>query len=133
MLKERPVFGYGFGEKEEINKNVDAHIVWLRNAVDGGIIYTGLLIILFIEILRTFLKNKTLEDDERKLFRTLFFVAFLITFLEPNYLIGSVQGEVVYWLLISLLLKKGANYRRSRKQKFELATEEVALNYSKQQ
>lgn len=105
-FKERPVFGYGFGPKDEINKNVDVHIVWLRNAVDGGIIYMVLLVILFIEILRTFLKNKTLEDDERKLFRTLFFVSFLITFLEPNYLIGSVQGEIVYWLLISLLLKK---------------------------
>ena len=47
-----------------------------------------------------------LDKDERKLFYTLFFISFLITFLEPNYLIGSVQGEFIYWLLISLLLKK---------------------------
>ena len=33
-------------------------------------------------------------------------MSFLITFLEPNYLIGSVQGEFVYWLIISLVLKK---------------------------
>ncbi len=131
MFKERPLFGYGFGDKEEINKNVDAHIVWLRNLVDGGIIYTGLLIILFLEILRVFLKNKTLEDDERKLFRTLFFVSFLITFLEPNYLIGSVQGEIVYWLLISVLLKKG-EYRLRSENLQDSFSEERALNYSKQ-
>ena len=32
--------------------------------------------------------------------------SFLITFLEPNYLIGSIQGEFVYWMIISLLLKR---------------------------
>ncbi len=105
-FKERPLFGYGFGPKDDINKNVDVHLMWLRNAVDGGIIYMALLVILFVEILRSFLKNKSLEDDERKLFKTLFFASFIITFLEPNYLIGSVQGELVYWLVISLLLKR---------------------------
>lgn len=105
-FKEKPFFGYGFGDKDEIDNNIDVHIVWLRNAVDGGVIYLFFLIAIFVNILILVRKNKTLDENEKKLFNSLFYISFVITFLEPNYLIGSVQGEIVYWLLISLLIKK---------------------------
>lgn len=102
---ERPIFGYGFGEKHEMVTNVEAHIVWLRNVIDGGIIYLLFLFYIFIEIFRKGMFNLTLTIEEKKLFASLFFATLIITFLEPNYLIGSVQGEIVYWILISILLK----------------------------
>ncbi len=102
---EQPVFGYGFGEKEEMITSLEAHIVWLRNVIDGGIIYIFFLFYLFVEIYRKGTYNSTLTSEERKLFASLFLSTLIITFLEPNYLIGSVQGEIIYWILISILLK----------------------------
>lgn len=103
---KRPLFGYGFGEKEEMELSLDAHIIWLRNVVDGGLIYFFFLLYFFIEIFKKIRNNFTLKREERKFFYILFFSTLIITFLEPNYLIGSVQGEFVYWFLISLLLKR---------------------------
>ena len=103
---ERPFFGYGFGEKPEIDE-MTVHIVWLKNAVNGGVFYVFFLLGIFISIFYNVLNNRNLlSSEEMKMFFSLFFISFLITFLEPNYLIGSVQGEFVYWLIISLVLKK---------------------------
>ena len=102
---ENPIFGYGFGEKQEMFTSVEAHIVWLRNVIDGGLIYLVLLFFVFINIFFTGYRNIKLKVEEKKLFYSLFFTTLIITFLEPNYLIGSVQGEIIYWILISLLLK----------------------------
>ena len=105
-FQESPLFGYGFGEKPStIIMGTEAHIVWLRNVIDGGIFYLALLFYVFIEIYRKAKNNKTLTVEEKKLFYSIFLTTLIITFLEPNYLIGSVQGEVVYWLIISLILK----------------------------
>ena len=104
---ERPFFGYGFGEKEEIDANHDVHIVWLKNAINGGFFYVLFLLGIFLSIFITVLLNSFfLSKEEMWLFLSIFFISFLITFLEPNYLIGSVQGEFVYWLIISLMMKK---------------------------
>ncbi len=103
---EEPYFGYGFGEKLMMITRVEAHIVWLRNLINGGLFYTLTLIYLFIEIFRRVRSNVSLSLNERKLFNSLFYSSLIITFLEPNYLIGSAQGEMVYWFLISILLKK---------------------------
>ena len=105
-FKERPIFGYGFGDKPEMQTSLEAHIVWLRNLIDGGIIYVIFLIYFFIEIFRRIRRNLTLSKEEHRFFLILFVSTLIITFLEPNYLIGSVQGEIVYWFIISLLLKR---------------------------
>lgn len=105
-FQESPLFGYGFGKKPStIIMGTEAHIVWLRNVIDGGIFYLTLLFYVFIEIYRNAKNNNTLTIEEKKLFYSIFLTTLIITFLEPNYLIGSVQGEVVYWLIISLILK----------------------------
>ena len=104
--KKRPFIGYGFGDKPKFI-GTDVHIVWLKNAVNGGTIYLLLLIGIFISIyVRVRAINDYLGKEEMKLFYSLFFISMIITFLEPNYLIGSVQGEFVYWLLIGLLMKR---------------------------
>lgn len=106
---DNPIFGYGFGEKIDIDE-IDVHIVWLKNAVNGGVFYVFFLLLIFISVLIKVISNRFyLTSEEFKLFIILFTISFLITFLEPNYLIGSVQGEFVYWLIISLMLKKISN------------------------
>jgi hypothetical protein len=105
-FNERPIVGYGFGSKDQIDE-MDVHIVWLKNAVNGGVFYVFFLMLIFVSIFLNVMSNKSfLTKEEMKLFFILFLISFLITFLEPNYLIGSVQGEFVYWLMISLFLKK---------------------------
>jgi hypothetical protein len=105
-FNENPIIGYGFGSKDEIDE-IDVHIVWLKNAVNGGIFYVIFLILIFVSVFFNVRSHRSsLTKEEMKLFMTLFLISFLITFLEPNYLIGSVQGEFVYWLIISLMLKK---------------------------
>jgi hypothetical protein len=121
-FKARPYFGYGFGGKEEIDADHDVHIVWLKNAVNGGVFYVFFLLLIFISIFLTILQNRIyLSNEEMKMFYSLYFISFLITFLEPNYLIGSVQGEFVYWILMSLLLKKQMPY--TNEEENELAFE----------
>ena len=104
---ENPMLGYGFGEKPELELYLyEPHIVWLRSVINGGIFYLLSLILFFINIFFTFYKNKKIKSiNEKYLFNSLFFSTLIITFLEPNYLIGSVQGEILLWILISLLLK----------------------------
>jgi hypothetical protein len=104
---EKPLVGYGFGEKPTLNVYLyEPHIVWLRSAINGGIFYLLSLILVFINIFYIFHKNKKYKSiNEKYLFNSLFFSTLVITFLEPNYIIGSVQGEILYWILISLLLK----------------------------
>ena len=104
---EKPLVGYGFGEKSTLNVYLyEPHIVWLRSAINGGIFYLLSLILVFINIFYIFHKNKKYKSiNEKYLFNSLFFSTLIITFLEPNYIIGSVQGEILYWILISLLLK----------------------------
>lgn len=111
---KNPIYSYGFNASEKFG-SMDPHIVWLKNAVNGGVIYLFFLIGLFIEIFRRVKMNITLEPTEIKLFFSLFFISFLITFLEPNFLIGSVQGEFVYWLLISLLIKPNYQHEEALK------------------
>jgi len=108
---ENPIFGYGFGDKPELNEFIyEPHIVWLRNSINGGVFYLLALILIFINIYFVFKKNKRNKTrDEIFLFNNLFFSTLVITFLEPNYIIGSVQGEILYWILISLMLKKNKN------------------------
>jgi hypothetical protein len=109
MFYDNPFFGYGFGDKMNIDE-IDVHIVWLKNAVNGGIFYVIFLLLIFVSVYFKVKANKlSLTKEEMKLFMTLFLISFLITFLEPNYLIGSVQGEFVYWLIISLMLKRNQN------------------------
>ena len=103
---ERPFFGFGFGDSKEIDTSLEVHIVWLRSIIEGGLFYTILLIGIFLGIFKSFFTNHTLSKDERSLFYSIFFISFIITFLEPKYLIGSVQGELMYWVIISLLLKR---------------------------
>tara|TARA_R110002073_G_scaffold72537_1_gene177589 strand:- start:613356 stop:614324 length:969 start_codon:yes stop_codon:yes gene_type:complete len=105
-VKESPFFGYGFGKKTNMLLGTEAHIVWLRNAFNGGLFYLGFIIFIFISIYQNVKNNFTLTSEEYKLFYSMFFTTLIITFLEPNYIIGSVQGEIVYWVVISLLLKK---------------------------
>ncbi|PID69819.1 MAG: hypothetical protein CR985_03805 [Flavobacteriales bacterium] len=102
---EAPVFGYGFGKKPEMFTAIAPHIVWLRLLIDGGIFYFFLILWFFREVFVKVKNNITLTSEERKLFYSIFFTTFIIMFLEPNYLIGSVQGEIAYWVVISLLLK----------------------------
>ncbi|QCX38820.1 O-antigen ligase family protein [Aureibaculum algae] len=105
---EAPIFGYGFGDKPEMYTKTDPHIVWLRLVIDGGIFYFLVILYLFREIYVRVKNNLHLTTEERKLFYSLFITTFIITFLEPNYIIGSVQGEIIYWIIISLLLKPKA-------------------------
>ena len=116
-FQERPFFGYGFGDKPEIDNNHDVHIVWLKNAINGGVFYVLFLLGIFISIFfNVLLRLKYLSKEEIRLFLSLFLVSFIITFLEPNYLIGSVQGEFVYWILMSLLMKNYiGNYSEANK------------------
>ncbi len=114
---QNPMFGYGFGEKLEMITKIEAHVVWLRNVINGGVIYTALVFYIFLNIYKKIIGNLYLSSDERKLFNSLFFSTLIITFLEPNYLIGSVQGEMVYWLIVSLLLKNPISINKNVIQK----------------
>lgn len=100
---EQPISGYGFGEKD-IYFGYEPHLVWLKNVINGGILYLLLLFVLFGSIfIRAVIK--VFDIEEKRFFFSLFTISFIITFLEPNYLIGSVQGELPFWICMSLFLK----------------------------
>ena len=89
---EEPLFGYGFGAKPGvIIMGVEAHIVWLRSVINGGIIYLTLLIIIFVDILIKIRQNIMLTYEEKKLFYSIFFSSLIINFF-------SLRNPVIYFL-----------------------------------
>ena len=86
-FKKEPTFGYGFGNNEVDNfgdniENIEVHIVWLRNLVQGGAIYVFFLLFLFVAIFYQFYHNGFLENEERRYFYNLFFIFYNYIFLN---------------------------------------------------
>jgi hypothetical protein len=108
LFKESPFIGNGFGASLYYTEGPDIHNTWLKRLVDGGIIFVLPLIFLFISLYKTIIeKTKRYYNGEnhRVLIRALFIGSLFISMLEPNYLIGSFQGEAFFWALVSTYLK----------------------------
>lgn len=117
LFKDRPFYGYGFGMSDDLSDSKgympEIHNTWLKRLIDGGLVFTIPLVCLFVHcyllIRKKILKIKSYD---LKLYRlnyifliSLFFPAIIITFLEPNYLLGSFQGEAFFWISIGYLLR----------------------------
>lgn len=108
LFKNSPLFGNGFSSATELTNGQDIHNTWFKRLVDGGIILMIPLIVLFISLYKKIVErlNRYANGEHHKvLFRALFFGALFISMLEPNYLIGSFQGEAFFWAVLSTYLK----------------------------
>ncbi len=108
LFKESPLIGNGFGATLYFTNGPDIHNTWLKRLVDGGIIFVLPLIFLFVSLYKTIIKKTRRYyngENHKILIRTLFISSIFISMLEPNYLIGSFQGEAFFWALISTYLK----------------------------
>lgn len=108
LFKDSPFWGNGFGASTFYTEGPDIHNTWLKRLVDGGILFVLPIILLFF-----FLYEKIIHrtwryyngDNHRVLIRSLFISALFISMLEPNYLVGSFQGEAFFWALACTYLK----------------------------
>jgi hypothetical protein len=103
------LWGNGFGASINLTgQSVDIHNTWLKRLVDGGVLFVAPLILLFYSVYVSAVRNiklRQLGKNHLMMFRTLFFLALLISMGEPNYLVGSFQGEAFFWALVGSILK----------------------------
>lgn len=108
LFKGSPVIGNGFGASLYFTDGPDIHNTWLKRLVDGGILFVIPLVILFISLYKTVIKKTNRfynGENHRVLINSLFISAIFISMLEPNYLLGSFQGEAFFWALVSTYTK----------------------------
>lgn len=108
LFKKSPLFGNGFSATTKYTYGPDVHNTWFKRLVDGGFIFIIPLIVLFISLYNTIIEKSSRYINgnyHRVLFRALFFSALFISMFEPNYLIGSFQGEAFFWALVCTYLK----------------------------
>lgn len=108
LFKGSPFIGNGFGASLYFTDGPDIHNTWLKRLVDGGILFVLPIIFLFISLYNTIIKKTRRyynSENHKVLIRSLFISSIFISMLEPNYLIGSFQGEAFFWALVSTYLK----------------------------
>lgn len=108
LFKSSPFIGNGFGASLYYADGPDVHNTWLKRLVDGGILFVLPIVLLFIFLFRNIIEKTRRYyngGNHRVLVRALFISAIFISMLEPNYLIGSFQGEAFFWALVSTYLK----------------------------
>lgn len=120
LFLDRPLYGYGFGMSDDLSDlkgyMPEIHNTWLKRLIDGGLVFTVPLFLLFFHCffkIRSKIIKLKLEDRKRYkatyiFFISLFFPALIITMVEPNYLFGSFQGEAFFWIMIGYLLRTGS-------------------------
>ena len=94
VIAKHPLAGIGFEKlrfklNADYGYNYDVHNVWLSHAASSGILSALLLFITIIKLLPV----------EKKLRMTLLLIMILGTFSEPNFLIGTFQVGIPFWLL----------------------------------
>ena len=111
FFTDSPLWGNGFGASEYLSElrgyKPDIHNTWLKRFVDGGILLLLPIVILFYKCYKSGVRNikeQHLSGNYLIMFRTLFFLALFISMGEPNYLVGSFQGEAFFWAMISSFL-----------------------------
>ena len=122
LFLARPLYGYGFGKSDDLSDlkgyMPEIHNTWLKRLIDGGLVFTipqFLFLFHCFYMIRKRVIQMKLKDRKRYVvtyifFASLFFSALLITLVEPNYLLGSFQGEAFFWILIGFLLRPGSTF-----------------------
>jgi len=109
LFKSKPVLGYGFGQADVLTDKFgyhsDIHNVWLKRMVEGGVLFVGSLIFFFLHFSKQIVKINKSTPSNVPFYKALVIPALLISFLEPNYMIGSVQGEAFFWVMVGFLLR----------------------------
>ena len=117
LFLARPLYGYGFGKSDDLSDlkgyMPEIHNTWLKRLIDGGLVFTVpqfLFLFHCFFVIRKRVMQIKLKDRKRYLvtyifFTSLYLSALMITLVEPNYLLGSFQGEAFFWILLGFLLR----------------------------
>lgn len=119
LIAEQPLWGHGFGQVSLFNYGVgyrEVHNLWLKLAVEGGLLLPIVLAVvvgsLFHRIVR--MKRATNRDERQYILALGIIVAggIVISFFEPNTLLGSFQNSAIWWAAAGTLLGRGARQRQ---------------------
>ena len=106
LFFESPIWGHGYGASDYLTDMKgyfpEIHNTLLKRLVDGGILLIVPILFLFLIFYKQCILNIERFSEARnhlRLFRILFFLGIYISMVEPNYLIGSFQGEAFFWAL----------------------------------
>lgn len=108
LFKKSPITGNGFSSITFETDGPDIHNTLFKRLVDGGLIFVAPVIFLFFSVYHKVIEKTTRYyngSNHRVLFRALFVSSIFVSMLEPNYLIGSFQGEAFFWALVCTYLK----------------------------
>ncbi len=114
LLLDNPIIGNGFNRNEDAleayNVKVEVHNTYLKRWLEGGIAMIVNILVMFYVVQRQYIKKISKMPSLFKTFAQIFlFVPMLIGFMEPNYLIGSFQGECFFWFMVVVQLSRNTS------------------------
>lgn len=119
LFKERPLLGTGFNSDEIIERKYhhgyEVHNLWLKNLVEGGLLFFFLLLGFFYSIIQKAFYNiryteRLYYKNKKYLIRSLVVAGLFITMLEPNFILGTFQNSILFWGIIIVTIKANRNY-----------------------
>lgn len=111
LLMENPIIGYGFNRNEDVLElyrvKVEVHNTYLKRWLEGGLAMIFNIFLIFFLVQKEYRRKISGMDSTFRTFAVIFlFVPLLIALMEPNYLIGSFQGECFYWFMVIVQLSR---------------------------
>lgn len=118
LIAERPFAGYGFDQLALTDFGIgyqDVHNLWLRLATESGIIlpilFAGMVGACVLRVRGLFRTVKNYERVAVHSFAAVVVSGVVLTFFEPNVLLGSFQNSAAWWAAMGALL--GMTSRRA--------------------
>jgi hypothetical protein len=112
LIEKKPFLGYGFENISfsKIAKSKDVHNLWLKMAMESGLVFPVILLLYCFGIIKKITSDVMFfsslnisfvrKRKEFMMMSSLFMVfmsGIILSFLEPNVLIGSFQISATWW------------------------------------
>lgn len=118
LIGQRPLFGYGFNDWSESGNwgNYFVHNEWLKFTYQGGIFYALMWAVFVASLLKTAREadRVAIHSGSVPVFTAVILTALVITFSEPNTLIGVFQKSAPLWVVIGGAIAQRAQVRSFR-------------------
>ncbi len=125
LIGQSPFIGHGIGQVSLQQYGLgypDIHNIWLKMAVESGIALPVFVFLIICAVLAKALalakqlRGKDLERDDRLFMLALILIVFVgvvLSFFEPNVLIGTFQNSAIWWAAAGTILGYRANIAKA--------------------
>lgn len=98
LIRERPIFGYGFNYRSLIINELSAHNWILESLVTGGVISLAIYFFCFFYYIESLCKSEKMESHDKQAFLLSLVFVLLQGLIETS--LGSLVFDVVFWIIL---------------------------------